>query len=89
MAAVAAVGAAGGHIFFPVKGYGTVTATAANDCDPYFIYKHEHTSLKRTGFPTCSLHGAGLFQRSALSTKKAAAGSVRQLLGFMRDYCSA
>ena len=38
--AVAAVGAAGGHIFFPVEGHGTVAAPSANDCNANLIYKH-------------------------------------------------
>ena len=39
--AVAAVGTAGGHIFFPVEGHRAVTAPSADDGDAYFIYKHK------------------------------------------------
>ena len=43
--AVAAVRAAGCHIFFPVKGNGAVTAATADDGDAYFIYKHRISSF--------------------------------------------
>ena len=45
--AVTAIRAAGCHVFFPVEGNSAVAASATADCDPYFIYKHENTSLKR------------------------------------------
>ena len=40
MAAVAAVGTAGGHIFFPVEGHGAIAAPSAADCNSNLIYKH-------------------------------------------------
>ena len=43
--AVAAVGAAGGDIFFPVEGHRTVAALAAADGDSNFIYKHSVSSI--------------------------------------------
>ena len=46
VAAVAAVRAAGGHIFFPVEGHRTVAAPAANDGNSNFIYKHRFITSK-------------------------------------------
>ena len=43
--AVAAVGAAGGNIFFPVEGHRPVAALAAADGDSNFIYKHSVSSI--------------------------------------------
>ena len=42
MAAVTAVGTAGGNIFFPVECHRAVTALATNDGNSNFIYKHFH-----------------------------------------------
>ena len=39
VAAVAAVGAAGGHVFLPVEGHRAVAAVAGPDGDPRFINK--------------------------------------------------
>ena len=40
MTAVAAVGAAGGNVFFPVEGHGAVAAPSADDRNANLIYKH-------------------------------------------------
>jgi len=43
--AVAAIGTAGGYIFFPVEGHGAVAAATADDRDSYLIYKHKRILL--------------------------------------------
>ena len=45
MAAVAAIGTAGCHVFFTVEGHSAVAAATAADRDSYFIYKHRISSL--------------------------------------------
>ena len=51
MAPVSPIGAAGGHIFLPVEGHGTVAALAAQDCNPNFIYKHINLQGLKKGLP--------------------------------------
>ena len=51
-AAVAAVGTAGGHVFFTVKGHGAVAALSRLDVDPGGVDEHEKTSIlkdRKTG----------------------------------------
>ena len=43
--AVAAVGTACGHVFFPVEGHGPVAAPASAYGNAYFIYEHKMTLL--------------------------------------------
>ena len=44
MSAVAAVRAAGGHIFFPVERHRSIAAPSADDGDAHFIHEHSCTS---------------------------------------------
>ena len=44
MPAVAAVRAAGGHIFFPVERHRSIAAPSADDGDAHFIHEHSCTS---------------------------------------------
>ena len=41
---VAAVRAAGGHIFFPVERHRSIAAPSADDGDAHFIHEHSCTS---------------------------------------------
>ena len=45
MAAIAAIGAAGCHIFLPVECHRTVAASAADHGNSNFIYKHFHNKI--------------------------------------------
>ena len=58
MSAVAAVRAAGGHIFFPVERHRSIAAPSADDGDAHFIHEHNCIVLLIYGSTGTSLYSA-------------------------------